>query len=143
MSKTALTLAGMGVAAAALVHIVAMILGPEAIAFLGAPAHIVRSMEEGTAEAWVTVSVIVAALGVFAAYAFSGAGFLPRLPLLRVVLSLVASIFILSGLMIFVQLRSANFAALFDVVHLVLSGVVFMLGVLYAFGAARLWRVAQ
>jgi hypothetical protein len=142
MSKTALTLAGMGVAAAALVHIVAMILGPEAIAFLGAPAHIVRSMEQGTAEAWVTVSVIVAALGVFAAYAFSGAGFLPRLPL-RVVLSLVASIFILRGLMIFVQLRSANFAALFDVVHLVLSGVVFMLGVLYAFGAARLWRVAQ
>jgi hypothetical protein len=142
MHRLALTLAGLGNVAAALVHVIGWAMGPDAIAFLGAPPYIVRSMEEGTLDAPVAIGVIVAVLSVFAAYAFAGAGMLPRLPLLRVVLSLVALLFILRGLLIFVQLQSADFSVMFDVVHLGLSVVVLVLGVLYAIGAWRLWRAA-
>jgi hypothetical protein len=142
LARVALMLAGLGNVAAALVHIIGWAMGPEAIAFLGAPPYIVRSIEEGTSDAPVTIAVIVAVLAVFAAYAFSGAGLLPRLPFLRVVLSLVGLLFILRGLLIFVQLQSANFSVTFDVVHLGLSVVVLVLGVLYAIGAWRLWRAA-
>jgi hypothetical protein len=143
MARTALTLAGLGNVAAALVHIVGWMMGPEAIAFLGAPPYIVQSVEDGTLEAPLTLSVIVAVLLVFAAYAFSGAGLLPRLPFLRIVLSFIALLFILRGLIIFVQLRSAELSVTFDVVHLGLSAIVLVLGLLYAIGAWRLWRTAR
>lgn len=142
-TRTALTLAGLGNVAAALVHFVGYAMGPEAIAFLGAPPYIVQSMEEGTSEALITVSAIAAVLAVFAAYAFSGAGLLPRLPFLRVVLSFVALIFILRGLVIFIQIQGADFSKLFDVVHLGLSVVVLILGILYAIGAWRLWSAPR
>jgi hypothetical protein len=141
--RLALTLAGLGNVAAALVHVIGWAVGPEAIAFLGAPPYIVRSMEEGTADAPATISVIVAVLLVFAAYAFSGAGRLPRLPLLRVVLTLIALIFILRGLLIFVQLQSADLSVTFDVGHLMLSAIVLILGALYAIGAWRLWAAPR
>lgn len=139
MTRVALTLAGLGNAAAALVHIIGWMMGPDAIAFLGAPPYIVQSMEEGTLDAPVTIAAIVAVLGVFAAYAFSGAGLLPRLPLLRTGISLIAALFILRGLVIFVQLQSADLSVMFDVVHLGLSVVVLVIGILYAIGAWRLW----
>lgn len=143
MARAALTLAGLGNVAAALVHIIGWAMGPEAIAFLGAPPYIVQSMEEGTADAPLTIAVIVAVLSIFAAYAFSGAGILPRFPFLRVVLSLIALLFILRGVLIVVQVQSADLSVPFDVVHLGLSAIVLILGVLYAIGAWKLWRTAR
>lgn len=139
MARTALILAGIGNVIAALVHLVGWAMGPEAIAFLGAPPYIVQSLEQGTADAPITIAGIAGVLLVFAAYAFSGAGKAPRLPFLRMVLSLIAIIFILRGLVIFIQLQSADFSVAFDVAHLGFSVVVLVIGVLYAIGAWRLW----
>jgi len=143
VARVVLILAGLGNAAAALAHIVAWAIGPEAVAFLGAPPYIVRSMEEGTAVAPVTIVLIAAVLAIFGAYAFSGAGVLPRLPVLRTALTFIAIIFLLRGLVIFVQLQGADFSILFDVVHLGLSIIVLVLGLLYAVGAWRLWRAGR
>lgn len=83
----------------ATLHIAILIGGPDWYAFFGAPKGIVEMARAGDPFAPVSCLVISTILLVFAAYAFSGAGIVRRLPLLHNVLALIASVLILRGVL--------------------------------------------
>ena len=80
---------------------------------------------------------IATALLIWAAYAFSGAGWLPRLPLLRTGLVVIAAAYLLRGLLFvpFNLIRpthSAEFA-------LWSSAIVLVFGAVHAVGTIKAW----
>ncbi|WP_260580941.1 hypothetical protein [Sphingopyxis sp. PET50] len=82
--------------------------------------------------------VIAAVLTTWAAYAFSGAGWLPRLPLLRAGLAVITAIYLLRGLL-FVPLhlwrpRHSHGFAIWS------SLIVLAYGAVYAVGTVKAWR---
>ena len=98
MKKTALRLTGFVLVAGAIAHLVAIPLGPDAYEFLGAPAGLVQMASVGHPRAAITCVVIATFLLVLAAYAFSAAGAIARLPLLRTVLALAGAGLVVRGL---------------------------------------------
>ncbi|GAA4903451.1 hypothetical protein [Ferrimonas pelagia] len=82
-------------------------------------------------------SAITAVLAVWAAYAFSGAGVLPRLPLRRMVLSLVVFVLVCRGVAFYwlMPLFPGNSMTFW----LVSSALCLLLGSLYALGLVRRW----
>lgn len=89
---------GVTASCGALLHLLIPIGGPEWYAFFGAPRGLVQMARNGDPHAPISCMLIAILLIFFAAYAFSGAGLLRRLPLLRTVLVGIAGILILRGL---------------------------------------------
>ena len=87
-------------AAAALMHLAIIAGGPEWYRFFGAGEGMARAAARGSAVPALWCVGIAAVLGVWSAYAFSGAGLLPRLPLLRTALVLIAAVYLLRGLLL-------------------------------------------
>lgn len=85
--------------AGALLHLAIPIGGPAWYAAFGAPRRLVALAEAGAPYALVSCFAIATVLLVFAGYAFSAAGLIRRLPLLRPVLALIACVLILRGLL--------------------------------------------
>lgn len=138
-----------GVAAAigALVHLAIPVGGPSWYQFFGAPKQLVYLASIGDPYAVISCLVISATLIFFAAYAFSGVGLIRRLPLLRTVLVLIASLLILRGI-VFVPLAALVPGALtgicdcrgVDAFVVVTSVICLAMGVGYAAGARNVWR---
>lgn len=87
-------------AAASVLHLAVIVGGPAWYRFFGAGEGMARMAEQG---AWTPVVItlgIAAVLAVWAAYAFSGAGLIPRLPLLRTALVLISTVYLLRGLVL-------------------------------------------
>jgi hypothetical protein len=132
-----LTAAGFGSLAAALVHVAAMIAGPGWFRFFGAPERLVRGVERGNIYPYVvTIGIVIVLLG-WAAFAFSAAGQLPRLPLLRTGLVLISGVCLLRGMAAVTPLgwlpeHSTTF-------RFVSSFIVFILGVVFATGTWMAW----
>lgn len=141
-ARTSLIIGGIGLVMAGLLHVVVLIGGPSWIAFVGAPASVVESARAGTWLAPVTTLAIAGVLLIWAAYAFSAAGWLHRLPFRNWVLGIVAAVLILRGLLAGPMMVQANYAAAFDVFHVAMSVVVLVLGCLLAFGLYGLRRAA-
>ncbi|MEO8383703.1 MAG: hypothetical protein ABI583_00565 [Betaproteobacteria bacterium] len=80
-------------------HVAILFGGPDWYAFFGAPTGLVELARAGNLRAPVSCLVIAAILAVLAAYAFSGAGLIRRLPLLRMGLALMAIMLILRGVL--------------------------------------------
>jgi hypothetical protein len=124
--------------AAALLHIACIFGGPDWYRFFGAGEGIARAAARGDWAPMVITLVISAILLIWAAYAFSGAGSLPRVPLLRTSLVVITAIYLLRGL-IFVPLHlwrpqhSDSFA-------IWSSLIVFLYGAVYAIGTCKAWR---
>ena len=97
--------------AGALLHLAILVGGPDWYAFFGAPRRLVEIARAGALRPAISCVVIATGLSVLAAYALSGAGRIRRLPLLRTVLALSASVLILRGLL-FIPLILWNPAAL-------------------------------
>ncbi|HTA37591.1 MAG TPA: hypothetical protein VK760_00875 [Candidatus Acidoferrales bacterium] len=89
---------GVATAAVGLLHIVIAFAGPSWYAFFGAPHRLVEAARAGDPRAPITCVAIACVLFVFAAYAFSGSGVIPQLPLLKPMLALVAAVFTLRGI---------------------------------------------
>lgn len=98
--NTALILGGALSVAAALLHIACIIGGPDWYRFFGSGEAIAQAAERGEALPTILTSGIAAILAIWAAYAFSGAGLLPRLPLLRTGLVVISAIYLLRGLVL-------------------------------------------
>jgi len=96
-AKSYLFLAGVAAAAGAALHIAIIFGGPDWYAFFGAPRGLVEMARTGNIRAPISCLVIAAFLAVLAAYAFSGAGVIRRLPFLRLGLASIASVLILRG----------------------------------------------
>ncbi len=98
-AKRYLIFTGMLALAGALLHIAIMIGGPAWYDFFGAPEGLVQMARNGNLRAPISCLVIASMLFVFAAYAFSGAALIKRLPLLRLVMALIAVVLILRGVL--------------------------------------------
>lgn len=75
-----------------IIHFAAIVGGVPWYIFFKAPPSVVASAREGTWLAPVSTAAIAAAMGLCAAYAFSAAGVIRRLPLLRLMLGGMATV---------------------------------------------------
>lgn len=122
--------------AAALLHLGCIIGGPAWYRFFGAGDAMVAMAERGMVRPTLITLAIAAILAIWGAYAFSGAGLLPRLPLLRPALFAIAAIFLA---------RAAALPLLFSVMPdrssaflWTSSAIVLAFGVVHAVGLATL-----
>jgi hypothetical protein len=129
-----LAFGGIGTMLGALLHVVVLIGGPDWIRFVGAPESVVRSAREGTWLAPVGALSIAALLAVWGLYAFSAAGWVRPLPLLKPVLGLIALIFLVRGALILPFLGRVNWSSPFDLFVVASSLFIFALGWAYAIG---------
>lgn len=87
-------------AVAAVLHIGIILGGPEWYLFFGAGGDMVRAAEAGSPRPAIYASAIAAVLALWSAYAFSGAGLIPRLPLIRTALVLISLVYLARALVL-------------------------------------------
>jgi len=133
----ALVIGGLLSVAASLLHIGCIIGGPDWYRFFGAGEEMAVMAEQGSMTPTLLTLGIAAILAIWAAYAFSGAGLLPRLPLLRTGLVVISTIYLLRGLALIPALviNGAN------VMPFILwsSLIVLVYGTAYAVGTWTAW----
>jgi hypothetical protein len=135
--KSTLALAGAGSFAASLLHLACVAGGPDWYRFFGAGERMARMAARGH---WYPTAValgIAAILAAWALYAWSGAGLIRRLPLLRLGLCVITGVYLLRALA-FVALQPffpGNSAAFWYWS----SGVCLGLGLLHALGLRQAW----
>lgn len=132
-------------AMAALLHVAIICGGPDWYRFFGAGERMARLAARGSIYPGVITACIAAVLGVWALYAFSGAGLIRRLPLLHLALTLIAAVFLARGILgvpvvLFVDDVYTNQLKAKMTFMVVSSLICVVLGLCYAIGAARLWR---
>ena len=132
--------AGSMSAAAALAHLAVIAGGPDWYRFFGAGEGVARAAERGELVAPLVTIGIASVLLIWSAYAFSGAGVIPRLPLLRLGLVTITAIYLVRALWIIPGLpllgRSATFV-------LISSAIVLVVGVTHAIGVWTAWRTLR
>jgi hypothetical protein len=123
--------------AAALLHIACIIGGPDWYRFFGAGEEMATMAERGALTPTLLTLGIATILAIWAAYAFSGAGLLPRLPLLRTGLVVISAIYLLRGLVLIPALVINRG----DVMPFILwsSLIVLVYGLAYAIGTWSAW----
>ena len=133
----ALVMGGLLSVAASLLHIGCIIGGPSWYRFFGAGEGVAQAAERGEALPAILTTGIAAILAIWAAYAFSGAGLLPRLPLLRTGLVVISAIYLLRGLVLIPALLINGSS----VIPFVLwsSLIVLVYGIAYAVGTWTAW----
>ena len=123
---------------AALLHIACIFGGPDWYRFFGAGEGMARAAARGEWRPVLITLAIATVLLVWAAYAFSGAGLLPRLPLLPIGLIVITAIYLLRGF-VFVPLNWWR-PQYTDSFALWSSLIVLVYGAVYAIGTYRAWR---
>lgn len=125
-------------ALAAVAHLAIILGGPSWYRFFGAGEGMARLAASGSwYPAFITLA-IAAVLALWAVYACSGAGFLPKLPLLRTALVAITSIYLLRGL-------AGVFLAAFSpgqngvAFWLWSSAICLAIGALHAIGLVKRW----
>jgi len=81
-----------------LLHLAIIIGGPDWYRFFGAGEGMAQMAEQGMAYPAITTAGIASVLFIWAAYAFSGAGLIKRLPLLKTGLVLISLVFVIRTL---------------------------------------------
>ena len=111
--------------------------GPDWYRFFGAGERMARAAERGALMPTLITLGIAGVLSVWAAYAFAGAGLLPRLPLMRLALVLISAIYLLRGSVLFLAL-AVNWGGVtpFTIWS---SLIVLVYGVAYAVGTWKAW----
>lgn len=122
---------------AAFLHIAIIFGGPEWYRFFGAGEGMARAAARGSWRPALITITIVAILLVWSAYAFAGAGLVPHLPHVRVVLVLISAAYLIRaaapvGVAIFAPDRMSAFV-------IWSSLVVLLLGAAYAIGTWTEW----
>lgn len=84
---------------ASLLHLAIIWGGPSWYQFFGAGERMARLAARGSTYPAMVTAGIAATLGLWAVYAFSGAGFIRRLPFLRLVLRLIAAVYLARGIL--------------------------------------------
>jgi len=83
---------------AAALHIIVVIGGPSWYRLFGAGESMALMAEQGSLKPTVITLGIASVLIVWGAYAWSGAGFLPSMPFIKLALSIITAIYIIRGL---------------------------------------------
>jgi hypothetical protein len=121
---------------AALLHVACIFGGGDWYRFFGAGEELARADEAGSWMPAILTSGIALVLFIWAAYAFSGAGLIRRLPLMRTALVVIATIYLLRGLLIIPALAVADMRTAFNIWS---SLIVLGYGFAYAIGTWRAW----
>jgi hypothetical protein len=123
---------------AAVLHLGCISGGADWYRFFGAGEPIARAAERGMWTPHLIAAAIAALLGLAAAYAFSGAGMIRRLPLLRAGLVVISIVYLLRGLVVLAPsvMSRPDLSAQF---MLWSSLIVLVYGICYAVGAWRAW----
>lgn len=123
---------------ASLVHLAAIIGGPNWFRWIGAGERIARRVETGDKSPIILTVGIAAALMVIAIAAFAGAGIIRPIPLTRFVLILASAVYLARGMALFAPklLRRPDLSPAFVVVS---SAIVLIMGIAYAAGTALQW----
>jgi len=129
---------------AALIHIAAIIGGPDWYRFFGAGEEMAMMAARGDAYPIIITSFIAAILSVWAAYAFAGAGLIRRLPFMRFCLCAISFIYLaraIAGLVVVILMENPYRAEVRGEVTfmLVSSVIVLVYGLAYAVGTAQIW----
>ena len=140
-----LLLGGVVTGAASLLHVGIILGGPDWYRFFGAGERMARLAARGSPYPAAITAGIAAVLGVWMLYALSGAGVIRRLPLLRIVLALIAAVYLGRGvlgipLVLLVDDPYANQLKGRMTFMIVTSAVCVLLGLCYAAGAAHAGR---
>ncbi|RED17689.1 hypothetical protein [Parasphingopyxis lamellibrachiae] len=123
--------------AAALLHLAVIIGGPDWYRFFGAGEEMARMAARGDSYPAIVTIFIASILAIWAAYAFSGAGLIRRLPLLRTGLIAISAIYLLRGLILIpILLFTATPIGQFGIWS---SLIVLVYGVAYAAGTWLRW----
>ena len=99
-SNPILVIGGLLSAAASVLHLAVIAGGPAWYRFFGAGEGMARMAEQGDWRAAAITVGIASVLALWAAYAFSGAGLIGRLPLLRTGLVVISAIYLVRGLLL-------------------------------------------
>lgn len=130
---------------AALLHLAIILGGPDWYRFFGAGERMARLAARGSLYPAIITACIAAILGVWALYAFSGAGVIRRLPFLRLALTLIAGVYLARGILgvpavMLMEDPYANQLKAKMTFMVVSSAICIVLGLCYAAGAARAWK---
>lgn len=132
-----LKIAGVLTAFVALIHIGCIVFGGDWYRFLGAGEQMAQLAESGDPYPAIVTSIISVALLFCAAYAFSGAGLIIRLPWVRLGLSFISLVlFVRAFGFYFIMSAFPDNSLTF---WLVSSGLCLLLGLLYALGLWQRW----
>lgn len=135
-----LVLAGWLSVAIAALHVVIVFLGAPAYRYFGAGEDMARQAEAGSLVPAALTLVIAAVFGVFALYAFAGAGRFRRLPLLRIGLAVISAIYLVRGLSLLPELAGyAQDSGTAPPRYLAFSFTSLVIGLLYLAGTVLLW----
>ena len=124
---------------AALLHFAWIIGGPDWYRFMGAGEGIAKAAEAGSWTPAILTTIIATIIMGWAAYAFSAAGILPRLPLLRTGLFLVSLILLLRSFSYFV--RDAWRPDLSHSFMAWSSAITLVMGLTFAIGLFLSWNI--
>ena len=130
--------AGLLDVAAALLHVAVIIGGPDWYRFFGAGEAMAQAAQSGSVRPTLITIAIASVLATWAAYAFSGAGLILRLPWLRTGLVAISAIYLARSLVVvpFLLLRPE----LIDPFLLWSSAIVLVFGLAHAIGTWSAWN---
>jgi hypothetical protein len=128
-------------AIAAALHFGCIVFGAGWYRFLGAGEAMARLAEQGDPRPDRMAAGIGAILLLWAAYALSGAGVLPRLPLVRLGLVLIAVVLLARGTLFFALM--SRFPGNSLTFWFVTSAICVGLGLLHAIGLRQQWQALQ
>lgn len=125
-------------AAASLAHLAIILGGPRWYDFFGAGPRMVRLAEQGSPKAALITLGIAAVLAIWAAFAFSGAGLIPRLPLLKLALLAITAVYVVRAVGYIPALMVTG--APIGTFAWVSSAIVLIYAVVHVLGTLELWR---
>ncbi len=133
-----LIIAGSLSAIAALLHLACIYFGAPWYRFFGAGEQMANMAEQGMAYPTIITLAIFSVLSLWSAYAFSAAGLIIRLPLIRLVLSLITLVYLTRGVAGFTLInnpmgRTAEF-------WLWSSGICLAIGIFHFIGLKKQWE---
>ena len=128
-------------ALAAIVHLACIVFGGDWYRFLGAGEQMAVLAEQGHWYPTVVTLIISMVLIIWSLYALSGARVITRLPLLRLGLIVISSIYLLRGIgFVFIMSQFPDNSLNF---WLLSSGICLGIGILYALGTYQAWGTLQ
>lgn len=133
---------------AALLHVAIIVGGPEWYRFFGAGEGMAQLVENGSTYPLIITAIIAVILVVWALYAFSGAGIINKLPLLKPVLVAIAMIYLMRGIfgipiVIYVDHPYLNELE-GKMTFMICSSIISLsYGLLYLLGSIQIWSNKQ
>ena len=126
-------------ALAAALHVACIVFGAAWYRFFGAGERMARLVEQGSREPAIVTSIIAAVLATWSLYALSGAGLIPRLPLVKAALCIITAIYLLRGAVVFPM--AVMYPGRITAFWWWSSGICLAIGIVHAIGLEQVWSM--